>query len=75
MWILGAVPEARMGSGEIRPDYLIHALKWQEVATRTSWNGERRRDGGVWGCLRVWEGKMAPWNVGFQRPCGEQRQP
>lgn len=49
VWILGAVPEARMGSGEIRPDYLIHALKWQEVATRISWNSERRRDGGVWG--------------------------
>lgn len=44
VWILGAVPEAGMKSGEIRSDYLINRLRLQEVAIRTSSKVESRKD-------------------------------
>lgn len=47
VWILGAVPEAWIESGEISSDYLINGLRLQEVAVRISSKVESREDRGV----------------------------
>lgn len=44
VWILGVVPEAAMKSVEIRSDYLINGLRFQEVTIRIGWKVANRKD-------------------------------